>query len=192
MTITAPDPRIARSRAAVLDATVALLGEVGHSGTTIEAIAERSGVAKTTIYRHWPNRAQLLVEAFDCAIDTIDVPDTGDLRADLVAVAESLATKLRDPAWSRLLVTLIDAAQCDEELAALSREFSHARRRVAQTVVERAIARGELDARVDADLVTQLVGGFLFYRRLILSDPADHDLVERAIDAVLVGARGRS
>ena len=65
------DPRVARSRAAVLAATVDLLGELGHAGTTVEAIAERSGVAKTTIYRHWPSRAPLLIDAFHSSGATI-------------------------------------------------------------------------------------------------------------------------
>ena len=77
------DPRVARSRAAVLDATVDLLGEVGHGGTTVEAIAERSGVAKTTIYRHWPSRAPLLIDAFHCRVEHVEATPTGDVRADL-------------------------------------------------------------------------------------------------------------
>jgi hypothetical protein len=124
-------------------------------------------------------------------MEPAEVPDTGDVRADLIAVADGLATKLRDPAWSRILVTLIDAAQSDPELAAVYSEFSTARRQTGITVIERAMARGDLDDSLDADLLVQLVGGFLFYRRLVLGEPAGDVLVADAVDAVLAGARGR-
>lgn len=180
------DPRVARSRAAVIDAAVALLGEVGHKGTTIEAIAERSGVAKTTIYRHWATRAELLSEAFACVVEPHAVPATGDLRDDLVTVGGSLAARLRDPAWSRLLATLVDAAQGDPELARRLAEFGHERRRAGRALIEQAVERGELRP-VDPDLVVQLLTGFLFYRRLVGGEPADDALVAEVVDLVLTG-----
>jgi AcrR family transcriptional regulator len=187
--VPACDPRVARSRAAVLEATVRLLGEVGHGGTTIEAIAERSGVAKTTIYRHWPSRARLLLDAFERLVEPVPVPDTGDVREDLLTVARGLAAMLRRSDWSRVLATLIDAAQSDPELAELAREFNRERRRAARTVLERAMARGELPAGIDADLYVQLMGGFLFYRRLLPQDPAPDATVVQAVDAVLAAAQ---
>jgi AcrR family transcriptional regulator len=187
----AGDPRIARSRAAVLEASVALLGEVGHSGTTIEAIAERSGVAKTTIYRHWPSRAQLLIDAFHSGVEHVDIEPTGDLRTDLITVSGGLAAKLRNPAWSRIMATLIDAAESDPELAELSAAFTAQRRESARRILERVVAEGELDPDIDLDLATQLVGGSLFYQRMMLRRPADDAQLERIVDLALNGLRRR-
>jgi AcrR family transcriptional regulator len=183
------DPRVARSRASVLAATVELLGEVGHSGTSVEAVAERSGVAKTTIYRHWPSRALLLLDAFHGSVERDDLPPTGDVRNDLLAIASGLAAKLRDPRWSRIMATLIDAAESDPELAELSAAFTYERREIVRSVIERGIESGELRPGIDTDLAAQLVGGTLFYQRLMLRRPADQDQLERIVDLVLDGLR---
>jgi AcrR family transcriptional regulator len=185
------DPRVARSRAAVLEATVALLGEVGHSGTTIEAIAERSGVAKTTIYRHWPTRALLLVDALYSRVEHAEFVPTGDVRTDLIALAGGLATKLRDPAWSRMMVTMLDAAESDPELAELTRALTRERREMVRTVLADAAERGEVRADADLDRSAQVVGGVLFYRRLMLRDPADEAEVAAYVDLLLEGLRPR-
>ncbi len=183
------DPRVARSRAAVLAATVELLGEVGHGGTTVEAVAERSGVAKTTIYRHWPTRATLLLDAFHGCVDHQDLVPSGDIRTDLLAMAGGLAAKLRDPQWSRIMATLIDAAESDPELSELSAAFTYQRREAVRAIIERGIESGELRAGIDTDLAAQLVGGTLFYQRLLLRRAADDDQLERIVDLVLDGLR---
>jgi len=185
------DPRVARSRAAVLAATVDLLGELGHVGTTMEAIAERSGVAKTTIYRHWPSRAPLLIDAFHTRVEHGDHQPTGDVRSDLVAIGCGLAAKLRDPQWSRIMATLIDAAESDPELSELSAAFTRERRESVRAVLERGIAEGELDPDIDTDLAAQLVSGAIFYQRLIRRRAADDDDVEAMVDLVLNGLRHR-
>jgi AcrR family transcriptional regulator len=174
-----------------MDATVALLGEVGHSGTTVEAIAERSGVAKTTIYRHWPTRAQLLIDAFHSSVDHVDLEPTGDLRADILLTAQGLARKLRDPRWSRIMATLIDAAESDPELAELSAAFTAQRREGARRILERGVTSGEIDPDIDLDLATHLVGGALFYQRMMLRDPADDAALEQIVDLALNGLRKR-
>jgi AcrR family transcriptional regulator len=183
------DPRVARSRAAVLAATVDLLGEVGHVGTTVEAIAERSGVAKTTIYRHWPSRAPLLIDAFHSRVEHSTHEPTGDVRADLVAIARGLATKLRNPQWSRILATLIDAAESDPELSELTAAFTQQRREAVRAVLERGIADGELDPGIDTELAAQMVGGAIFYQRLVRRRAADDREVARMVDLLLDGLR---
>lgn len=185
----AGDPRVARSRAAVLAATVELLGEVGHGGTTVEAVAERSGVAKTTIYRHWPTRATLLFDAFHGCVDQEHLARSGDLRQDLLAVAGGLAAKLRDPQWSRIMATLIDAAEADPELAELSAAFTYQRREAVRSIIDRGVESGDLRPGIDTDLAAQLVGGTLFYQRLLLRRPADDQQLERIVDLVLDGLR---
>lgn len=183
------DPRVARSRAAVLAATVDLLGEVGHAGTTVEAVAERSGVAKTTVYRHWPSRALLLLDAFHGCVDHHDLESSGDVRTDLLTIAGGLAAKLRDPQWSRIMATLIDAAESDPELSQLSAAFTYQRRESVRSIIERGIESGQLRAGIDTDLAAQLVGGTLFYQRLLLRRAADDRQLERIVDLVLDGLR---
>ncbi len=185
------DPRVARSRAAVLAATVELLGEFGHAGTTVEAVAERSGVAKTTIYRHWPTRAKLLFDAFQSSVELDPMPPTGDLRQDLLGLTGGLAKKLRNPRWSRIMATLIDAAEADRELAELTRDFTNERRAAVVAVFERGIAEGELDPSVDPRLASQLVGGALFYSRFMVRRAADDEELEHIVDLALEGLRKR-
>ncbi len=186
------DPRVARSRAAVLDATVSLLGEVGHRGTTVEAVAERSGVAKTTIYRHWPSRAVLLFDAFHSLIE-IETPSlTGDVRTDLIGLARGLAAKLRDPQWSGIMTTLIDAAQTDDELAEMSTTFTRGRREAVRQVLQRGVESGELRPGADTDHAAHLIGGALFYQRMLLRDPASDADVETLVDLVLDGLRAQA
>ena len=185
------DPRVARSRAAVLEATADLLGEVGHGGTTIEAIAERSGVAKTTIYRHWPRRAELLIDALYSRVEHAAFVPSGDVREDLLGIAKGLATKLRNPKWSRMMATLIDAAESDPEIAELSAAFTQQRRELVRSVLDAGVERGELRADADTDEAAQLLGGALFYKRLILRRPAADADLGRLVDLVLDGLRVR-
>jgi AcrR family transcriptional regulator len=185
------DPRDARSRAAVLEATLELLGEVGHSGTTVEAIAERSGVAKTTIYRHWPSRAQLLFDAFHNSVERVEFVPTGDIRTDLVNVGRGLATKLRDPRASRIMATLLDAAESDPELSEISTTFTAGRRAAVKEILDAGVASGELDPDLDTELGAVLLGGPLFYLRMMLHEPADDATLERILDMVMAGLRRR-
>ena len=89
MALAAVDPRIERSRCAVLEATVALLAESGYGAVTIEAVAARSGVAKSTIYRHWPGRVELIHDAFLELKPPVVVPSDGDVREQVIAVLEN-------------------------------------------------------------------------------------------------------
>ena len=189
--VEACDPRVARSRAAVLEATLELLGEAGHTGATVEAIAERSGVAKTTIYRHWPSRGPLLFDALHSGIEKIDVTPTGDVRADLLACVQGLATKLRDPRQSRIMATMIDAAESDPELADLAVRFTAERQAAVAGILRAGIEAGELDPGIDVELGGRMIGGALFYCRLMLHAPADEAQVEKVVDQVLDGLRRR-
>jgi AcrR family transcriptional regulator len=119
------------------------------------------------------------------------MPLTGDVRHDLLAMAGGLATKLRNPQWSRIMATLIDAAEADPEVAELTSIFTHQRREAVVAVLERGIADGELDPDIDARLASQLVGGALFYQRFMLRRPADDPELERIIDLALDGLRKR-
>lgn len=179
-----------RSKATIIDACAELIAEEGIAGVSIEAVAARSGAAKTTIYRHWPSREALCIEAFGaCAGPHPTLPDTGALRDDLIAVLSGLAERLNDPGWTASMTSLLDAAGRDPELAALHRATVADRRRSLTGVLERAVERGDLDAGLDVETATALLAGPLFYRGIVSREPVDEALVASVVDAALAGLR---
>lgn len=179
------DPRVARSKAAVLEAAVELLAEHGYGGASVDRISERSGVAKTTIYRHWPCRADLLLDAFDSLVHKPEPVDTGSLRRDLVEQLTFLADQLRSAKWARILPSLIDAAERDPHLAALARDFAVQRREPLRAILARARQRGELGPEVDLDRAATLLAAPLFFRRLVSREPVTRALVADVVDSAL-------
>ena len=184
------DPRVLRSREAVLAAAVELLAEHGASGVTVEAIAHRSGVAKTTIYRHWPESSQLVLDAIRGLAEPCAAPDTGTLRGDLTAIVEGMADNITTSALARVLPSLIDAADRDAAMADVQRVWVRERRASLRRALHRAEARGEIEPGVDADLVASLCGGSLFYRRLISHEPLSRSFLAGIVESTLrvVGA----
>ncbi|MDQ3943750.1 MAG: TetR/AcrR family transcriptional regulator [Actinomycetota bacterium] len=193
MTATMPLPqgpargrrRSRRSEEAILDATLVLLGEVGFSGLTIDGIAARAGVGKATIYRHWPGKAHLVVDAFRSRIPPMAAPDTGTLRGDLLTVVGHLVRGLGHSPLSRILPALVEASEQDPELERLFKEFGAERRAVLMGVLERAAARGELRDGLDLDLALELLIGPIFARRLVIRRPLTRGYGEALVEAVL-------
>jgi AcrR family transcriptional regulator len=186
-------PRVARSKASILEAAAELISEEGFPGVSIEAVAARSGAAKTTIYRHWPSRDALVVEAFGiCAGPAEGARDTGSLRRDLRQILDGLARFLREEGSCASLQSLADAARRDPQLAELHRAFVAERRRPLVEALQRAAGRGEVPAGLDVDEAVSVVAGPLFYRAMISFEPLDDDFVERVIDGALraLGAAG--
>lgn len=179
------DERVRRSRAAVLDAAVALLAEAGLSGVSVDEVARRSGVAKTTIYRHWPSREALMLAA--CAtLNTKSVaPDMGSLRDDLQALMRAVVPRLRSDSWASSLLSLLDAAERDPDLAALQIDLHRDSMSGFRQVVERAQARGELDSAVNPAHVVATIVGPLLYRRFVSREPLDNAFVETILARTL-------
>ena len=185
------DPRVARSRQAVLGAAAELLCEEGFPGVTIEAVAARSGVAKTTIYRHWPTRAELLISAFHTMACEPPQVDTGDVREDLVLLMTGLAQQLRTERWASALPSLAAEARHEPHLATLHTAFLDERRAHVHGVIRRGIERGELPPDTDVGLLATMVAGPVFFRALVSLEPLDEPgLPERVVDAALYGMRG--
>ncbi len=184
------DPRVLRSKATILEACAELIAEEGFAGVSIEAVSARSGAAKTTVYRHWPSREALCIEAFGaCAGPHSPLPDTGALRDDLVAVLSGLAERLNDPSWTASVTSLLDAAGRDPELAELHRATVADRRRALTGVLERAMERGDLAPGLDLETATALLAGPLFYRGIVSREPLDDAFVASVVDAALPGLR---
>jgi len=166
-----PGGRTARIRAAALEATVSALIEHGYDGLTMERIADRAGVNKTTLYRRWGSRTGLVVDAVESyAAAQADVPDTGDIDEDLRRWARSIYTMLTGTV-SGALVRAIFSAGDTAELRQLRRRFWLSRVVLVRPLVERAIIRGQLPPGTDTDEVIRHVGAPLYYRLLVLAEP---------------------
>ena len=179
------DTRVIRSRTAVIAATLDLLAERGITGTTIEAVAERSGVAKTTIYRQWDGQPELVLDAIGTTVHTPNDPDTGTLRGDLFDLLGGLADALNTSPAAGLMPALIDAAERDPAFAALHQSEAAQRHQTVLTAIARGIDRGELPADADPAEVLDMVAGPVFYRRLVSSGAVDRAFAQRIVDRVL-------
>lgn len=173
------DPRVERTHAVVLEATRDLLNEVGLARTSIEAIAERSGVARSTIYRHWPSTAALVMAALEQAkaeAESAVVP-TGDDEADLRAALAGLGHALRSP-MANLLADIAAAASRDAELAELHQQYLARRRATAERLIGRLQAAGRIREDLTASAVTDLVSGPIFYRCFQSRRPMSDDEID--------------
>jgi AcrR family transcriptional regulator len=177
--------RSERARQAVLDVTADLVAEVGVERTTIDEIASRSGVAKTTIYRNFASKEVLVVEAVHACTSLPIVTDTGSLRDDLISCFSGTTKASYDGRMGDMMLSLMDAAQRDPELGRLVRAQTDQKRRFAATVIERAVARGDLPADVDVDLLVTLLAGPLVYTKLVLRQRVTNELVVAVVDTVL-------
>ena len=186
------DKRVERSKAAVLAETYRLLTQCGMSGVSIDDVARNSGVAKTTIYRHWPSRAALLIDACSRMGGAQPVPDTGDLRGDLRKLTTTVAQQLRTAAWPSVLPSIIDAAERDPEIAAMQSALHEGNMAPFYAIAERAKQRGEMPpGRSAADLIAAALGP-LFYRRWFSKEAIDDRFVEAVIDAAVAAATAGS
>ncbi len=189
MSVVDQDPRIARTRAVVLGAATKLLSEQGSAGFTVDAVVARSGVAKTTIYRHWPTKDDLLMAAVACFELDDDVPDTGTLRGDLVALLSGLAAQLATEEWSHSLPAVLELAEHDPDVAARHHAIVRHRSDCGRQLVKRAQERGEVRDDIDVELLVALLCGALFYRRLMIHETTTPSQVEAIVDAVLGGVK---
>lgn len=152
---------------ALREAALALLGEVGYDRLTMDAVAARAGAAKTTIYRRWPSKAELVVDALHSLKGAHDVPDTGSLREDLHALAADIVGAKNNV--GALTVGLVNALSHDAELRqAFQHTFVTPRLAAFRTLFERAVARGEMSPGRDLDLLARLFSA-LGLQHLVLS-----------------------
>jgi AcrR family transcriptional regulator len=180
-----PIGRGERARARVLRAALEVLAERGFPGFTMEAVALRAGASKTTVYRRWPSRSALLVEAMDQAFQPLETPTTGDLRRDLLALMVASEALLGSQPFPRLLAAVIDAAEHDASLAGLHFELTERRREPVRAVLAEAAARGIISPTVDPELVIDLLVGPAFYRRFVAHRPFPPGYATDVVDFVL-------
>ena len=186
-----PDPRVERSRQAILDATLQLLARDGDVGSlTVEAVATHSGVAKTTIYRRWRDKWELALDAVMIdMLPRLDEPvDVGDTRKELLTVINSVVKMLATPPYGQAMQALVSQIATDPDLARVYREQVVEPRQAELTpVVKRGIARGDLRPDTDVRLIHELLVGPIFYRLLFSGAALDRNLGRRIVDAILAG-----
>lgn len=172
-----------------MDATWALLAEEGVDRLTIEAVAHRSGVAKTTIYRHWASKADLVVDTIRGVSQPLPTPNTGDLRADLSTCLRQLRDAVGEPHNCRIMSSLLAASWHNPEFAHLHERLNDERDQPLHTVLELAQLRGELPEAIDLDEVTWLLIGPQLARLLLNHERPDDAFLDQVVDTVLGGLR---
>jgi AcrR family transcriptional regulator len=190
VTASRPGGRTARTRAAVFAAALDELGEAGYADTSIESIAARAGVHKTTVYRRWRTKDALLAEVLaQAAEDRIDVVDSGDIDRDLEDLARAVVETLTSPAGDATVRAIIAAAPSSPELGAVLGTFWAARRAHVGPIIEAAIERGQLPPETDPATLMKYLAAPLYFQRLMTEEPLTMQDATRAASAALVAAR---
>jgi AcrR family transcriptional regulator len=185
-----PGGRSAQVRSAVLAATLAELAAVGYAAFTVEGVARRSGVHKTTIYRRWDGPNRLVAEAITNFADTAaPVPNTGTIEGDLHQLVRSVAAQITAEPGKALLATIFSDAIRIPEVNEIKKSFFANRIRQAEDMVNRAVTRGELPERTRARAMIESLIAPLYYRLLVTSQPIDRRLAHRLAAQCLVAAR---
>ncbi len=171
------------SRQAILAAALELTAEAGYAGLTIDGIAARSGTGKQTIYRWWPSKDDVLLEAGAAKADLhVPIPDKGSYRADLRAFLVASFVLGRQRQLTDVLRALMARAQIDEAFGQRFRvAFLQRRRDALAVILDRAQARGELPAGVSPGALTDIVFGVLWYRMLATRQPLDDRLADELV-----------
>ena len=174
----------------MLDATARLLGEGGYAGLTMEKVAEVAGVARQTVYRRWPSKLALVIDLLREVSESAPLPDTGSLQSDLRQLYRRYSKAIITPGGP-IIPGLIAESLYNDELAGIVRSYIMNRRRQAVALIEGAVLRGELPAGVRAELIIDMLSGFLWYRRLIARIPSNAQDEEAVVEMLIRGAAGK-
>jgi AcrR family transcriptional regulator len=186
------DPRVDRTRQAVLDAVRAILVEEGWEAVTHVRISERTGVARTTLYRHWPDKTQLLHDAIVDQSIALRPTRTGNLREDLLSDLDGMMTELVQNRIGTVLAALIDRAEWDPALLRLKASFVAEAVAALRDLLRDARARHELDPALDVDVAVAELVGPIAYRRLVSAEPILPAFIASVVDDFLRAHRPRS
>jgi AcrR family transcriptional regulator len=180
-------PRSGEAHRSILEATLALLVEVGYSGLTVEGVAQRAGVGKATIYRRWPSKLPLVIEAFR-ELPGLEEADTGDLASDLEQMLRSYLRIYHATPLGAVVPSLAGELPHNPELMELFAPVVKARRQPLIRALQRAAARGEIPADLDLDLAADLVFGPItvrtFFTRAKIGPRSVRPIVEMALEGI--------
>lgn len=182
-------PRVEGEREGeILDATLAILAEVGYDRLTMDAVASRAKASKATLYRRWSSKANLVIDALGNTKTPHEFPDTGSLRGDLRAAFCGMGG-LNDPQAIAVFSSVLTAIGRDPEFAEQFRaRFIAEKVEGSRDIWERARERGELRPDVDLDLLAPALAGIVLHRVFILGQLPDEDLITRVIDQIILPA----
>ncbi|MFN6477883.1 TetR/AcrR family transcriptional regulator [Nostoc sp. DedQUE07] len=157
-------PRSIHADQAILQATLDLLAEVGYESMSIEAIASRAGVGKTTIYRRYTSKEELVADAIESLRDDLAIPDTGSFWGDMDILIKNAAKKIDSPLGRQTLALIISTASSNPQFAEVYwTKYTKLRREAFSKILKRAKSRGEIHKDADVDLIIDLVSGSLYY-----------------------------
>lgn len=176
------DPRIERTRSVVLASAVEVIRERGFSAATIEAVSKHSGVARSTIYRHWSNRNDLLLDATRTLLGHVESLEPTDLRSDLVSIASFLSASLASEPMGTIVASLIAEARRDVEVARLHERFVAQRLEIATRMIKAAIERGELPPSTVAATMATDIAAPIFFKALAMRETPDREWIESLVD----------
>jgi AcrR family transcriptional regulator len=180
-------PRSEEARRKALAAATDLIVEKGVANLTIEEVAHRSGVAKTTIYRHWPERTALILDTVRACFAEVGTPDTGSLRGDLEAFFGGMVQADLSGTVGKLMPALVEAAGRDGEIELLMDRIALDRQRPILDIVERAQSRGELPPDLDPRVTIGTIVGPIVFRKLVWRQPIDAAYIRGCLDVAIAG-----
>jgi len=180
--------RSPRTDAAIAAAVQAILVDVGYAGLTMEGVAAHAHVSKAALYRRWPGKAEMVADVLgNQDLTSVEFPDTGSTRQDLLGFTRSLARTLVEPTGAVLTSLLSEMARNDELAAAFRARAAPPLFARFQELVRRGVRRGDLRPSVDPAVLGNLLVGPLFHRVLVDGGLLDDDLVARYVNLVLDG-----
>ena len=182
-------PRSEKARHAILEAAAELLLARGLGAVSMDAVAERAGVSKATIYRWWPSKEMLALDALlDWAATSAPARDTGSLREDLLALVRPWVREIKRQPFGRVIAALVTEAQSDPQFAEAYRtHFVEPRREAMRAAFARAARRGEVPVDLDVEVAVDLIYGPLYHRLLHGHAPLSGRFAEDVVDMALAG-----
>ncbi|WP_026535921.1 TetR/AcrR family transcriptional regulator [Arthrobacter sp. H14] len=172
--VQAVDPRVERSRRVICEAALEELAEAGYGGFTIESVATRANVGRSTVYRHWTSKLNLITDA----LETLNKQPAPDLNADnpheqVEAMLRHLTAALTRTTFSSCIPALIEAAEHDQTVRDFLYSYSNRRNRTLVDVLRRGIETGDFPPTLDPELASAALAGAIFYRRLMTNKPLE-------------------
>ena len=179
-------PRSAVADAAILEAATELFCDLGYEGLSMEGVAAKAGVGKTTIYRRYPTKLDLVMAVNGClSAGMTPDPDTGSLRDDLRVLARNFHAMLSQTDAGRAIPKVLAAKLANPELARAHEAFVAGRRDITIGVIRRGIERGELPSGTDPTLIADLITGPLFLRVFVTGQPVTRRYLDALVDQIL-------
>jgi len=161
------------------------MAEVGCGDLTMEAVAARAGVGKSTVYRHWSGKLDLVEDAIRTLKPLVSAPRGGSVRERVTALLVQIATGMADSTWSSCLPAIIDAAERDPEVLVVHQRIARDRRQILVDLLAEGVATGEVAAEVDLHILAECLFGPIVVRRLLLHEPFDPAQVPALVAQVL-------